>query len=734
MSRRKRWIVLGIAASIVILVLLPTRYYHIYHYGTDSYETHRPLSGSRVAAQKVTIRHPVSGAGAIIVNLRQAAQLTPVTVTATTPTGEILAAGLIAPEQIIDDQFAWATFDHTISPQPGEIILQFSVPNATAQNLAGIRFEQATGELAVGVIEKVSTWQQVQYWHKAHPAAAKLLMHGLVGAAAALLIGTAFERAQQKNQRLAWIVALMGIALIAVVIRVPIVRSLESVYGGDAFNYIFKSYAWVNGHDPFAADVRKAPLFSLLLLPGLLTGDPILWGRSINVIAATFTAVLLPVLLVRLNVPRTLAVAGGVLLAVNRDFRWESAHGLANVWYAALLLAAITALTYGLRARGAYLVGVLSALATLTRYEGGLIGVIVLPAVWLQHRLRLRWMIYSAWPAVILVSIPFILWPLTGQIGIRPPSDIAADGGLSVTYSVEDFWQNFKNFTLFFGRTWVFTPGVGKQWPVLGIGTVIGATLAAWRVFGRRVGSRLAWLPATLYCALFIGIIIRDSGPLLENLALLFTGVMGVGIGYVLITKPRYAIPIILVALTQIVAVTAILPKPRYYLQLIPLMTAALIAAVAGVSSWRTSRGSRAAALFFVGILIAMVWVDGNDALGGFVSDYNSRSQDTTVMLRAAKFLRQQSGTVALSTDDLSMRIMLTDQRIAVFRPDSTEAPAAAEQLAWLYQKRPAFLVESTANPLFSVTTAHPDYFGLVRTFTTTAGPASAQVFQVTLP
>ncbi len=728
---------IGIVAVIVVgaaVTWLPSTYHYIYGVGTDTYETHHALYGPRQKTQAVVLRHDIRGAGAIVVNLRHATPVVPVQVVAISSDGQTLATGTIAPNQLSDDTFAWATFDTLVARANQTITLQFSAPEATVQNPVGVRFNADTKEIAIGVMEKIPVWRQVVYWRGNHPEAARLAITSILGGIAALILGGMYHWVEKKNKQLAWFTTLALVAIIAIAVRVPLLRSIESVYGGDAYNYIFKSLAWVNSHDPFAADVRKAPLYSLLLLPGLLFGDPLLWGRMINVAAATAGATLVPLLAVRLKVPRPLAAAAGLLLALNREWRWESVHGLANTLYATLIVATALALTYARRARGAYVVGLLSGLVTLTRFEGGLVGALLLPAVWLQHRLRLSWIIYTLLPYSILLLVPFILWPLTGQLGVRSPSDIAADGGLSVAYSWTDFWLNFTNFKLLFGRAWLFAPGVGDQWAALAIGAIVGLVfVTAHHKITTRL-TRAQWLPTVVLCAGLFGIVSSDHGPVLEHITLLLTGVTGAGMVYLLRTAPRTVIPITLMVAAQIIIITLILPKPRYYLQVIPFITIALIAGVANISRTPASRPSRLAALFFIGMVTAVIYVDGNDALGGFTSDYNSRSQDTTVMLRAAKYLRGHPGSVALSTDDLSMRVLVTDQRLVVLRPLEGEKLSDADQLQWLQVTRPAYLVESSANPLFTVINTYPDYFEPVQTFTTTAGRAQAQVFRVTVP
>lgn len=718
--------------AIAGVAWLPTDYFRTLTLGTDSYETHHRLFGQRTQSQTVSLRHDIRGTGALLVLLRPGERRGAVVVTAWSNAQEKLATSTITADQLVDDTITWVRFDRTIPREYGEVRLEFAAPEATAQHPIGLRFDQAAdGQLAVGVIERIPVWQQWTYWQADHAAAADRLVHSLWGGLIAVALLYFFPQ-HGRPARWAWVAGLLLLLVIAIGVRLPLLKSIESVYGGDAYNYIFKSYAWVNGEDPFAADVRKAPLYSLLLLPGLLT-DPILWGRMVNVVAASIAVLLVAILLRRLKLPPALALLGGLLLAINRDFRWESVHGLANVVYATLIVAALLALTYSQRARGAYVVGVLCGAITLTRYEGGIVGAILLPATWLYHRLRPAWIVYTLLPTILLVALPFVLWPLTGQLGVRPPSDIVADGGLSVAYSLDDFLNNLKNFKQIFGRTWLFAPGTGNQFRFFIVGTALGVALETIYALFPRAVKRWRQYGVLLLGLWLLVILLRDKGPVLEQLVLQLSAMTGVGMVMLCARQPRIALPMLLVVVLQIMVVTAILPKPRYYLQIIPCLSIALIAAVAALSSWRT-RLLRAASLFFLGMVVALVYVDGNDALGGYISDYNSRSQDNTVMLRAARSLRGQPGLVALATDDLSMRIMLGDTTIKVWNPNLFPSATPEEQLRWLRESPPNFLVESSANPLFTVTSSYAEYFEHQATFTTDYGPAQAQVWRVKLP
>lgn len=735
--RQHRWFVIFTGLVGICLVvsffLVRTPYYRILTVGTDSYKTHHPLYGERRQSQVVQLRHDIGGVGVLAVGLRKKQQLVPVEIWVFDGQKKELARGTINPTALNDDQVAWTSLSTVIPQSVGPIVIELSASQASVTNPIGIRFDQyRDNHLAIGLIEQVSLAQQWRYWQKDHPNAAKRLRWGLTGG---VFLAVAYWLMKLVGLVLPgvwlWRLSLVGLAVVSLYLRWPLAQRVESIFGGDAYNYILKSYAWIGGEDVFAADIRKGPLFSFLLLPGLLTSDPVWWGRMVSMVAATIAVILTSLVVERLTGRRALAIAAGLLLTVERDFLWESVHGLANITYAALLVAVALAFFYRHRCHGQYWTAVLAGLATLTRYEGGLVTATLLPAMWLQQR-RWRTVFYTLVPVTVLTLIPFILWPLTGNIGVRPPADIAADGGLSVAYSFEDFQLNLKSFRQFFGRAWVLTLGLGSQRTFFLTGLMVMFGWQWLQRFFRRRGWRWAdpfgqLIPLGLIFYV-IGLLGWDNGEVLKHVSLFLTALTGAGMAVAIYRWPGYAIPIGIMVSLQIMVVTAILPKPRYYIQLIPFMTMAIVLALYGLQARQKSRWNQWLILFFLGFITTFIYIDGQDALGGMVSDYNSKSHHNTVMRRAAKRLQPESGVVAAATDDLSLRVYLTDKRLA--RYVGQPSPTLAEQLAWLKEKQVTYVVEDNDNPLFSVIDAKPTLFTEVETFTLRNSHVQARVYR----
>lgn len=725
------WVRGGILALIAGL-WLPISYERILTEGTDTYKTHYSLFGSRQVKQVVTLQYDVTGVGALLVNLRRATDVAPVNVRVMDVDDQVLGEAEISSQDIQDDAFTYARLPHAIDWEVGEIIIEMSAPQATQMNPIGIRFEEE-GEkrLAVAVIERMPLYVRMRIWQGAHPVATSRLAAGLLTALVAGLAGTWLHGRGILEGKRGWYASLLVLALFALSLRWPLVSRIEGVFGGDAYNHLLKTRAWLQGDDPFASDFRKGPFFSVLVVPGLATPDPLLWARWVGVVSSVAAVVLLAILARGLSVPPVAAWLTGALLAVMREFRFESVSALSNTTFAALVVAAAVTFIYARRARVAYILGVLGGLGALTRYEGVLVPGVFLPAVWAWHRFRPRFIGYTVWPLIILIAIPFVMWPITGQIGVRTPEDITGDAGLSVALSWHEFQQNASQLKTILGREWFISPAGGRQLLTLGIGLASGVVLA---VFKRRwpavVGDVLAAAP---WAALLwvVAVVFRDFHDTLKLLMLGMTLLAGTGTGWMMIAWPRFGIPIVLMVLLQAVVVTAILPKPRYYLHLLPFLVLGVGMVVSGAARWRT-RWSYIGSLWLLGLLTGLVWYEANDALGDMVSDYNSRARQAAIMERAAKFLQPLDGAFTITTDDLAFRVFVGDTRMKMFpRELERRATDVEQQLAWIRQSGVRYVVETSFEPLFVVVQKKPELFQELGRFTSRYGSGEVILYEV---
>ncbi|MBI3255912.1 MAG: hypothetical protein HYZ63_02990 [Candidatus Andersenbacteria bacterium] len=724
-----RWI-WGVAASIALgaLLFVPTTYREEIRQGTDTYSAHKQIAGAKVVKTEILAPAKFKGAGFVLVNMKKVSG-GPVEVSYFNSDRQAVGKSVIPPEKIKDDTFAWADIPAVTLPD-NKVTIEIKAPQAAAQNPIGLRFDLDTSEPSLGISRQVPAWQQLPLWIGNNKDLARHIGRLLVGTLGltVFLLGLQYLIKKEKTRLLIGIIA---VTLIAIGIRIPLLQEVESVFGGDAFNYLFKAMAWVNGYDPLFADARKGPIYALALIPGLLMPDPLLWGKVVNIASAATASVLVAGILALLSAPAAIAIAGGLLVAVSRQLWWESVHSLGNVPFTALMLASIFFFIKAQKKKGAYGLGLLSALTSLTRYEGIVAAAVLMPAVWLYKKFNLQILKQLLIPFLLLLAIPMLMWAVTGQLGIRTWSDIEGDAGLGLARSIDDFKENVKLYRLWVGRSWVFTPYVGHQAAAVGWGVATAVAIAAIKRWHKKLfPAAQATLPAII-TVLVATIVLRDSGDVLKHLSLVFTYVAGIGVGYGLIYFPRTAVPVLLIFISQSIIITAILPKDRYYIHLLPLLGLAVVSGIwaiggnlpAGKKNFKHSL----LPIVLASLLISIVYLDSQHAIGGLVEEYNQQSQETTVLLQAARHLRGQSGILAAASDYLPFRAYLTDARLKNFRDEKTPG----QVISWLTENNIQTVAELNSNPVFAETLqAYPNRFTQTARFTTKFGRATVTLYE----
>lgn len=727
----KRWLSLLILIVIgigIAALFVPTPYQHVLTYGTDTYRTHARLFDDRSAVQEITLKRPATGIGVLLANLRSAEDPSSIELNVTDQNEEQITEIEISGSRIEDDTFVWTLFD---SPLPADIplTLTFTATKATVDTALGIRYDEETEELAIGIEEEIPAWQQVQRWSQKNKEVSKTVVDMLIFAAIATVIVVMFSIKKVSSWKWTLPLSIAAIATWAIIIRIPDAQAIHSTFGGDAFNYVLKSWLWITGEDPLSGQVRRAPLLSLLLLPSL-TGiiDIVTWGRIINIISAASIACITPFLLIKLRIPKPIALLAGLLIASNRLLWWESLHPLANTPYAALTVAATLAFLFYDTYKGQYLIGILSGLATLMRYEGGLIAAAFVPLTWLYNRFNLKALKQSTLPAAILILILFVMWPVTGQLGIRPVDDIANDGGLPTATDFGELEYKFSRVGNVIGQAWILIPLTGEQFVHLFLGVCIGISIYALKRTARikywqYIHTAIPFIAAII---LLVTVAHHDAGNL-KTLSLIITAVTGIGIGYLWVTWPKRTTGIIVMLAIQILFITWIIAKERYYIFLMPYLAVAVAVGIYLLGSWQSKIGKVGISIL-LGSLIGLSLNTTTNAMPGAISEYNSKSHDYTVMLKTARYLQKQEGRVAVTAPDfLIVQSYVGPDRTVIFPHTDT---LDQEQLEKFQEHNVSYVIETNAHPNFSVTETQSDQFKLIREFH--QGSEVAKVFKTT--
>lgn len=702
--------------------------------GTDLFEAHHALYESREKSRDWLVKEDLEGAGFVLVDLRRAQDLTPVVVKVEGE-GKVVGEAVVSPNEIRDDQFSRVDFGRVVARTGERVKFTVSAPQARNENAVGVRFDLDSGELALEAGERVTGAERFRLWVVDNPQSAERVGFMVLGGLALAALLRLMEY-QIKGIKLA-VIGMMILVATTFLIRVPTAIQVDSAFGGDAFNYLLKSKAWIGGEDPFAADFRKAPLMPLLLIPGFLPGfDPLWWGRAVSMVASGVTTVLVVLLGKRMGVPYPLAFGAGALLAVNREFWWESIQGLANTVYTLVIVAAVVGFAYFKKPAGRYWTAILAALSALARYEGVLVAAVLVPFTWWEAQWSKNTIFRTMAGAAIILVIPFLMWPITGEAGVRTPGDIAGDGGLYLVRSADDLAGNLKMLAAFWGRAWLLVPLVGNpgEWLVRGallsgwllvfLSRAIAQTEMAKYVSGIKV--ILVWV---LYAALvgLAGSHSTEYDKLLVQIISLFMG--GAMVAW-LFRQPRLAGPVILMLVIQTIVITAMLPKSRYFLPLLPFMSLIIVYGIYLISGWYQSRLGRIGSLGLTAALVMLVYTDTRMALPGVVSDYNEKSAGLTVLTAAARWLSEEGGEVIVAEDrDLPARVYLSKERLVTVK--DTEL-TSEEILEMLRAKRANLVLETDFDPYFmAVVNKYPDQFKRVAEFESGYSDKKARVYAI---
>lgn len=591
--------------------------------------------------------------------------------------------------------------------------------------------QESYGDIGFRLYDRVPAWQSVLIWgqvtHSWLRSQAWRIVTGVLVAIGLFITSQLSNRHEHLRRVLTF--AFVILALAALIIRMPYLRTIEGVFGGDAFNYLSKASTMLAGQDPFATDPRKGPLYSLLLVPGFFTADPLLWSRLVSTTAAVAAVVILPFIGHRLKLSWGAALGAGILLAVNQDFIWESPNALSNTLYVALILASILIYLKAHTLRLQIWLAVLFGLTFLTRFEGILIAAVLLPALWWREKFSWQRALGVLVITIAIMSLPQVSLLWSGQPGIRTIADLQADEGLFIVHSWSDLTINASEFYKFINSTWL-VPEKGYTTQFIIIALVLGL------IFG--VGA--AWLrakinqAATPYLAvvaiLTLGAIIlftafRSSESRVFLIALPWFFI-GLGVAPFFRSRPFEAVVIFTLFAAQAAIITLILPKQRYFLPLLPLFSLWFIFGIDHLIRWSKSKSALFASLVVIGICGGLLYADGYQSLLKRQEKYNVQAHEVNVMIEAVKYLRSQHGSIGFRTGP--------EPAIQTYIPASRRyffGGSADEELDWLREKNIKYIVERNDDIIWHSVRAYPDLFEHIHTFENIHGEERVLVYLV---
>lgn len=588
------------------------------------------------------------------------------------------------------------------------------------------------GDIAFRLNEKLPLWKATIAWGRTNDKSIKQNWLAIFVALflPLLFVVTYFFKKNIKPWMI-YVLPIAGLILLTIILREPFIRLIEGVFGGDAFNYLSKTEALLHFQDPFFEDPRKGPFLSLLAIPGFMTADPLLWSRWIGILAAAGTTALISFIGKYFRLPWGIALGAGLLLAVNQDFIWEAPNGLANSLYAFMISASLLAFFYARNWHRQLLFAILLGLTFLTRYEGALLALILFPALFIREKISWKKSLLLLGITAILMGLPQISYFWSGHPGIRTLSDIKDDTGLTLAYSKEILIANYSRFIFFIWNCWVSTEKNEYAIQSLLFGFIAGILLL-WR--DRNITAQKYfknyWLSVPAYLITMV-LVLSISLPARIYMAALPLFLCGIGLVLLIKKNMKDMIVLLLVLISQIILITLIIPKSRYYLQIIPFLS--LFMATGIYHLWRQKNilTSTIISVSVIGLLAGFFYTDGNNTLITRLEKYNVHAQDTSVMIQTVKYLRSQYGIVAFRTkEEQSIQIYLPRERRKFFSPKGEEG-IAQQELDWIRNNDVKYLVERNRPENWQVTRQFPDVFERLHTYDTIYGDSRVMIYTV---
>lgn len=712
----------AVLAAIVLLLITsiwPVQQERIITRGTDNFASHYPLFGERTYKQDVVLQGKLSGAGAIVVNLRHAASLAPVKVAVLDKNSREVQTGIIPEAAIQDDTFAKTHWSTPVARSGDRITLVFTAPEAKNTNAIGMRFEADTKTLAVSVDEKVPLAQSILTAIQNSRNYRVILLSIAASLLLVLIVIIPLRLSLSLPQRQWYIVACLSLLVIsAIVCRLLVLQHFKGVSGGDPYNYLFITKSLSEGINPFEG-VKRLPGYPLLLLPAFLTSlDDVWFMQFVSIVSAGGVLVALFFLARTLKLPWPIQILAPTLLAFQKDFFWTSLRPEPYTLYAFLLLLSLV-LFFHLRRHWAQLLfGVVLGYAAMTRQEGFVLAAVLGTAALTQWK-SLWWKGYARifLPALLIVT-PFFIH--NARAYGNPLFTPYFEGD---RLQIVNSWESFQDSA---GAAWgvlsalwrpiwdqQFRVELNDPWFAVGI-----FTLLAWWLT-QKYGSLLATSKRrqqALTWTLVVGsiaVLLAAASLALHNRTFFEHIVINITAGFLVasvipfLDRTRWqGIVVVAVAVTQLLVATWFHPFPKHYQQTYPLLLLMIVAALSLRDSRPPAKSPNYLGLTRV-VLQTAVWVMPLTIGVGIlilklpleIDRYNSRTALDYVTYQAVKTARALPGPHGFNQAYLPARLYF-DSHGHYFLEDKDASPAAPQQ--WLANTGVHTLVVTNDHPAFT--------------------------------
>lgn len=703
---------IGGGLCILAILLLPVHQKRVLSYGIDAYTAHYPLYGSTTSSQTLTTDAHTTGIGAILVDLRRSHRPTDVTVTITNADdGQVLASQTISKESIRDDEFAYADFSDTPIASNTPITIQFSAPEATNQNLLGLRFEPKENTLALSLVERVLVWEFIQTTFHNKGEKWMYLIYAIAGSLVCALA------ALLPYSKKSWIVILLVIVLSGLLVRTSIIPLFGGVSGGDAYNYLSISRSVTEFANPFA-NTKRLPGYPLLLAPFTKAGtfDDQRVMRYMQTIASLWAVIAVAFIARALKLSWPVAILASAILAFQKDFYYTSMRPEPYSIYTALLLTAILFFIHSYESKKIWpriIFGLCLGYGAMVRQEGfmaaALLGACsVFFELYVLYKDRSRATILSSlnrfatmYAPALFIVLPFFIHNL-----------VAYGHPLYTEYFEGDRLQIVDSFLAFqdsLGATWGVISSMWKpSWEnlerlPLASPLFIASAVFLWAWYGllkKHKNSRYTTGAALLASVIWVSLIliaVYVKSSVIGSITIVTAAWTLAAIPVFLIETKWKGFVILLVLLSQVLIATWFHPFAKHYQQSYPfivlIMATALISQVPITKKFATASILAASTLPFF-IIAAILSTKMNTEL----DRYNANVALDSVSYRAARAARSLPTPVGFDQAYLPARFYFDPN--AVYFPDEDEPTLKMEQ-EWLNKNTIKTMVVTNGNNVF---------------------------------
>jgi len=556
---------------------------------------------------------------------------------------------------------------------------------------------------------------------------------------------------------------LITILVISLAARVFYAFKLSGISGGDIFDFLLITKKLVAFENPFIS--KRLPFYPLLLIPGHITGYPIIWGKILGIIFATSSLYVIYLLGRKLNINKWALYLAMLATSFQGYFFIFSLRPLTHTLFNFEVLLSVylfyklvsNSNNRTLRVKNSepeglrdyklpILFGVTLGLMSMTRHEGFVVSAVLL---FLLFLFNIDWknikktISYSfrvsltAFLPFILIIAPFFISNLT-RYGSLTYTEYYEDRGVNRVETVQSLKENFETTKWIILNLWGDVPifPIKKILVPVFLLLLFGLLLRDHKLNNKKM---FGWAqPSYFYWIIVLSFywIISQRVPFEGDLyafgnfilaSLMFTGIIKI-----FVDLKWESLPLLLVVISQTLLLMVIQPWPRHMQHTFPFYAIFLALGITWLINLKNLKFKIYNLKYINSILyiIFFVFVAFNLSrqVSAGVSGHNRGILDEKPIMEAAIYARDNlEGVIGFESDATWIRYYMSDK--ARYFTTGLEIPpenrdymkTVSEQIDWIQKNRLNYVVNYSEWEGLSVVKSkfHVGDFELVEEFET---------------